>query len=352
MKKLCFPLKSRVLTKARTHLNWLMTLGLLAFAPAASHADPASEIASFSSLSKPDYAKIEKGGIVSARSPGMTYARGLGIESVFAVEAPFEKTVESLKEWNGAGHPDLKVYLHGDIASPSNPASFSKLAAAPGNGAVRSLAAATFKLNPETPDLQMSSSEAALAPKSADGPSPLPPAAAGFWSALLDKRARAFASGGAPAQPAYVVGGQKIAPAEELAALLRAQPRLHNQFKAAIAAAGAGGRPSRPSLYWEMVDGDGEAILNLGSTTETISAGSAQCVDIQYYASGNYYAYITLYQLWPMPGGKASTLVWRADLVSSASLGALHGIERNAAGSAFAKEVERLIAHFQKDTAH
>jgi hypothetical protein len=38
-------------------------------------------------------------------------------------------------------------------------------------------------------------------------------------------------------------------------------------------------------------------------------------------------------------------------LVSSAPLEALHGIERNAAGSALSKEVARLVGYFQRDTA-
>jgi hypothetical protein len=49
--------------------------------------------------------------------------------------------------------------------------------------------------------------------------------------------------------------------------------------------------------------------------------GSFQAADILYYASGGYYVGLTLYQMWPVDkGGKTSTLLWRGDFISSATI--------------------------------
>jgi hypothetical protein len=47
---------------------------------------------------------------------------------------------------------------------------------------------------------------------------------------------------------------------------------------------------------------------------------------------------------------KASTLVWRGDLVSAASLGELHGVERLASESAMKKDISKAINLFRRDT--
>jgi hypothetical protein len=309
-------------------------------------ADPFAEIPGFSSL-KIDQARLEKGDIISARTPGVTHPRGQAIESVFVVEAPFEKTVGALRSWNGSGHSELKVYLHGDLPGSPGPADFQKLAGAPGNSAVKALAAATAK-----GDAQLSPAEAGQAPKDAEGRG-LSPALVQFWSAVLAKRAQAYAGGGLPSQPPFGTGEQKVSPAAEAASLLRSIPKISAHFRPALNAAGLNGTPSRSSLYWELVSAEGTAALTLGSAAgSSPGKGTAQEADIGYYASGNFYVFLTMQQAWPVTiGGKPSTLVYRCDATSAAELGKLRGIERNAAGSAMSKEIARIIGHFQKDTA-
>jgi hypothetical protein len=329
---------------------WLAAAAL--FAPAL-RADPLAEIAAFSAL-KVDQAKLEKGEIISQRSPGMGLPRGQSIESVYVVDAPFEKTFESLKEWNGSSHPDLKVYLHGDVSGTPNPGDFQKLASAPTNEAVRALAAATLKLGSNPSVLQMSSAEAAAAPKGDGKPAGFPVEVAAFWGGFLEKRAHEFLGGGAPALPPYETGGKKVSAAQEAAALLQEQPKIKAQFQSILGSAGIGGRPQgKPFLYWELVDADeGIGALTLGSSVFANGGKSAQAVDLQFYASGNYYVYLTLTQIWPLQvGPKAETLLWRSDMITAGSLATLHGIERNAAGAALSKELTRLMNHFKQDTA-
>jgi hypothetical protein len=82
-----------------------------------------------------------------------------------------------------------------------------------------------------------------------------------------------------------------------------------------------------------------------------VGAGAQQAADLLYYASGGYYVALTLYQLWPVTAdGKASTLVWRGDMISSASLAELHGVERLGSESAMMKDISKAIALFRKDT--
>jgi len=80
------------------------------------------------------------------------------------------------------------------------------------------------------------------------------------------------------------------------------------------------------------------------------SNGTQQAADVLYYASGGYYVAVTLYQFWPVTAnGKPSTLVWRGDMISSASLADLHGVERLGSESAMMKDIARAVALFRKD---
>ena len=77
-----------------------------------------------------------------------------------------------------------------------------------------------------------------------------------------------------------------------------------------------------------------------------MSAGGAQTADVQYYASGGYFALVTLYQMWPVEGG---TLVWRGDLIASPALGELRGMERMGSSAAMMKQIKQFVNAFLKD---
>jgi len=49
--------------------------------------------------------------------------------------------------------------------------------------------------------------------------------------------------------------------------------------------------------------------------------------------------------------GKASTLVWRGDMISAASLASLHGVERLGSESAMMKEISKAVTLFRRDTS-
>ena len=94
-------------------------------------------------------------------------------------------------------------------------------------------------------------------------------------------------------------------------------------------------------------------MVTLGASYNRAGAdGSYQAADVLYYASGGYYVALTLYQMWPVTvDGKASTLVWRGDMISSASLASLHGVERLGSESAMMKDISKAITLFRRDSA-
>ena len=80
--------------------------------------------------------------------------------------------------------------------------------------------------------------------------------------------------------------------------------------------------------------------------------GTYQAADVLYYASGGYYVALTLHQMWPVTvDGKPSTLVWRGDMISSAALGSLHGVERLGSESVMMKHITKAVTLFRRDTA-
>ncbi|MEA3186252.1 MAG: hypothetical protein QOD99_82 [Chthoniobacter sp.] len=334
--------------KTRCFLVLYMTLCL----GATSIAESTSDTTAFSSL-KLDPSRLAKGDVIIARIPGMGFSRGQAIESAFVVKLPPTKAIEAIKGWNASVHPELKVYLHADLASPPTQSDFQMLSSAPNNPAIRAFVAATQSQNGKSGELQLSAEERSRVPAGKGGNGVIPDAVRSFWSDVLNKRSLAFLAGGIPAQPPYEISSQKIRPSEEFASLLKSLPKIRNQFTGLLDRAGLTAAPaSKPSLYWELFDADGEATLTLGAAFASSSGNTAQAVDVQFYATGSYFAYLTLYQLMPFEsGGISGTLIWRADLISAASLGTLHGIERNAAGAAMVGEIQKLDTVFQKDNS-
>ena len=317
---------------------------------ASALADPVAEMTAFASLKNVDLAKLAAGEIVSGRGPTMSFARGLAIESAYVVKAPLARTLELQRQWSPVGSSGLKVLLHSDLPAKPAPDDFRKLAAAPSSGAVKTLAAATEKLDPAKPALYLSADEAksfGKAPAAAWG-GPLGGATGGFWSSLLATRAQAFSAGGVARQPAYFWKGESISAADELARLLKEVPKVRAQFSGLAAALSGGGAPAKSAHYWELSDIEGQAAFSLGATLEKATASGTQTADVQYYASGGYFVLVTFSQMWPVEGG---TLVWRGDLIASPALGELRGMERMGSSAAMMKEVKQYISAFLKDSS-
>ncbi len=310
--------------------------------------DPAAEIASFSAFKEVDLSKLMRGEIMSIRSPAMSFQRGLGVQFCYILPLPVQSAADLQKSFNGAGHSELKVFLHSGIGTKPGMEDFAKLKSAPGNSSVKSFVEATEHIEPGHATVQISAAEAKGFTKGGqDAGGAFPGPVYSFWSSVLQHRAAAYVSGGIGREPAYADGTQA---AEDAAELLQNQGKIRSRFSAlAERLNGASGA----SLYWEMFDVEGQAAVTLGAFYSHPNGQGWQGMDVNYYSSGGYYVYLTLFELWPITvGNQPATLVWRGDMLSAAELGRLHGVERMGSGSAMMKDVQKTIKAVMKDARH
>ena len=331
----------------------LLLVLVLRLGLATAHADAVSELASFSIFDKVDLAQLAKSDVKTAHGPPMSNPRFLAVQSCYVVPGATAQQIEALRRWDATRHRELKVFLHSDLPSNPTPANFEKLKDAPGNSSVRSFVTATQKLSP---GLQISKEEAKKFPAGAGGGGGIMPASVvAFWADVLTARTKSFVSGGMSAQAPYDHAGPSIRASDEVNGLLREQGKIRNQFSGLLGATGIGrGAGSlKPELYWELLDVDDQGVVTLGASySRGATGGTYQAADILYYASGGYYVALTLYQMWPVTvEGKSSTLVWRGDMISAASLGSLHGVERLGSESLMMKNITKAVTLFRRDTS-
>lgn len=314
--------------------RFVFALGALGLVPAARGADPIQELTSFSVFPNVDLGQLARSDAKTAHGAPMNNPRFASVQTVYVWPGTPQQHVAAMDRWNPTAHTELRVFMHVEGTN------FSRLSSAPDNGPVRALAAATTK---PSQDLQISREEARKLPVGA--PATFAGAVANFWIGVLNGRAHSGAGG----QPPYDFSGQPVRPGEELRGLLGQQPKLQKQFSAVSGAALGGGG----SKYWELLQVEDTAVVTLGSSgTRPAANGVIQGYDALYYASGGYYAGLTLYQMWPVTAeGRPATLVWRGDMISSPALASLHGIERVASESQMMKDISRAVMFFRRDTA-
>ena len=318
-----------------------------------ARADAVSDLASFSIFGKVDLAQLAKSDVKTAHGPPMSNPRFLAAQSCYVAPGSASQQIEALRRWDPTRHRELKVFLHSDLPLSPTAANFEQLKNAPGNSSVRSFVTATQKLGPE---LQVSREEAKkFSAGAGGGGGTMPASVAAFWADVLTARAKSFVSGGMSAQPPYDHAGPSVRASDEVNGLLREQGKIRTQFSGFLGATGIGrGAGSlKPELYWELLDVDDQGVVTLGASYNRGGAGGTyQAADVLYYASGGYYVALTLYQMWPVTiEGKSSTLVWRGDMISAASLGSLHGVERLASESVMMKNITKAVAFFRRDTS-
>jgi hypothetical protein len=333
----------------RNPLSAILSTILLAGAIARPlEADPLADLAKYSVFSSVDLSSLSGGAVQAVRGPNLGNARDVSIQAVYLIHAPVARALQLHQQWDAGKHPELKVYVHHDFSTHPTLADFTQ--SIPGNGAVRKLTEATGKL-PDLEDLQLSKAEA-VGFKKTGGGGAYPAPVQAFWSQVLFHRASDFLQHGLSGQPPYDTADGSARVSEEISRLLSEQPKVRAAFGPIISHSplwgGLGSAPLMP--YWELFDVESQAAFNLGAATSVMTGDSAQMVDFQYYASGGYFAYITLYQMWPVTvNGKPATLVWRVDSMSSQELSDLAPFDRMASGVAMSKDILRIINFFQKD---
>ena len=325
----------------------LLSLVLAIFAGVrVASADPLSELSGFSIFDKIDLAQLAKSDGKTAHGPPMSNPRFLSVQSIYVLPGAPARHLEAMRNWNPSEHHEPKVFLHGDISGAISESTFARIKSAPDNGPVRTLVNATAKMGNE---LQLSREEAA---RWKGGNAALSAAGGDFWMGVLAGRGRAFVSGGTSAEAPYDHAGPAVRAGEELNGLLREQSKIRRQFAGVLdnTGIGRGAGSLKPDLYWELLNADNVAVATLGAFYSRNAEGAVQAADTFYYSSGGYYVTLTLHQMWPVEiEGKPHTLVWRGDMVSSAALADLHGVEKLGSESAMMKDIAKSIARFRKE---
>jgi hypothetical protein len=312
-------------------------------------ADPISDLRSLSVFKNADLSDLSRGTVSAAAGPMMRLARDMSVQSAYVVRAPVKTTVGLIQQWDPTRHSELRIYLQGDLPTRVSADSFRNLGSAPRNSAVRGLVDATQKLPGDASKLQLSSGEAKQYPGGASG-GDLPAPVVSFWSQVLAQRTGVFLSEGLSAEPAY--GGVDLSPAAEVAQLINNSGEVRSHFSSLISSTPAGGGRGSlaPALSWQLIDANGQAALSLAASYGRSVGDGYQIMDLGYYASGGYYAVVTLQQLWPVQvDGREATLVWRVDLVSSGTLADLRGTERLGSGAAMMRDIQKDIRAFVRD---
>jgi hypothetical protein len=329
----------------------LIVLALAAARSTITAAEPAAELASFSVFDKIDINELAKSDVKTMHGPPMN-GRYLSVQSCYILPGSPAQQSEAMRRWDPVKHHDPKVFVHSDLPATVTPANFSKLKDAPDKGPVRTFVNATQKLGSE---LQISKEEAKKFAAGGEAAGAVPAPVVAFWSNLLAGRVKSFVSGGSAVQAPYDHSGNGIRANEEINSLLKQQDKIRKQFSGFLGETGIGrGAGSlAPDLYWEFLDVDDQGVVTLGASYNRAGGnGTYQAADILYYASGGYYVALTLYQMWPVSAnGKTSTLVWRGDLISSAALEDLHGVERLGSESAMMKDISKSVTLFRREAS-
>lgn len=179
----------------------------------------------------------------------------------------------------------------------------------------------------------------------------MPAAVVSFWNKILSQRMQSFLSGGLSAQPPYETGGSTLRVSDEVARLIQGSGSARSQFGPIISATPVGGGRGSPSPYWTLFDVDGMAAVSLNASYGKAVADGWQELDLGYYASGGFYALVTLYQMWPVKvGDQDATLVWRVDLTSASAIGNLRGVERLGSGAAMMRDIQKNVKTFVRES--
>jgi len=341
--------------------NLFAILVLINAGPVFCATDPVAEIKSFSSFKEINPEMLVDGRILGQSGPLMDFQRGISVQTCFVVMAPVKVTARMLQTWDPSQHESLKVHFHRPVRSPPGKEDFKSCVLNSNKPAVRRLINKTVSTTPEKSDLQLSRAEAAQIAKcmkqteneAETSPEQL---ASVCWSDILRARVLRFQKEGLAGTPSCETGGSTITPVSEIRSLLKEDPKVTTQFSKLLsetsltASKPASSKTVSASYYWELFEADLHATFDLGVIYVKPSKDGFQVLDCQYFASGNYYVYLTFYQLWPIQvGNKSATLIWRGDFLSARSVADTRGTERMMYGGVMSQEIKKAIRFFQED---
>ncbi|MHC1764087.1 MAG: hypothetical protein AB9869_07255 [Verrucomicrobiia bacterium] len=348
-----FPLVPRPITSGaralRMLLFYLLSGGMAIVASAA--VDPADSLKSFSDFRSLDPARLLDGEIVGKRGALMAFSQGIRAETCFAVPVPPEEAAHRLQVWDPLCRQAPHVLAFSQVSTPCEAADFENLSLKPGHHAMRWLLEKSAATTARRSELNLTYDEASRLGISAKA-NPDPQNLSAVWAKLLLERARTFQRQGFAGLLPYEVGGKAVAPAELLRTLLRENVEMAREFTPLLQQAGVVGNDptSRltPFLYWGLCEANRRGTLNLGAVYWLPHKDSHLLLDVQYYVSGTYYIYATLYKVGPIQAGaRTGALVWRGDFFAAPGLAYTKGTERLAYGAIMVQDLKKAVRCFQ-----
>ena len=315
-------------------------------------ADPLGSLKGFSDFPSVNIQKLVKGEILSEPGALMDFKNGITVQTCYAVPGPAAETAKKLQLWDPSLHQTLKIFKFHTINEPAAPTDFQDMSLKPNQRPIRWLLDKTRETTPTQSDLNLSKEEARQLAACAKS-NPDPQAVSACWAQLLHQRAAAFQRQGFNGVAPYEASGETMSPVDQLRAMLREQSAIAVEFAPLLRQSGVLGHQRTldpPFQYWGMYEADHRAVLNLGAIYLLPLGDRYQLMDAQYYVSGVYYSFVTLYEVWPIQlGGQPASLIWRGDFFAAPVLEFTNGFERLAYGAIMIQELKKAIRAFQDD---
>jgi len=331
-------------------LSLTLAAGLAIAAPL--RADMNSDLAFTAFAGKPvDIDSLAGGQIQQERGSLLDFQRGISVQSLYIIDAAPVDVAHKLLTWTPANHSELKVWMHLSLPAKPTAADFSGLGTLPDNGSVGYLLNGTANLDPDNPSLQISKAEAqgitALKAQNLDKKTLF----VDFWSQVLAGRIDNFL-GDKFATANYAISGGDILPFNEITSLIRSDPKVYADYHPLFSQTPlyASSKLAPADLYYECFDVEDYSTLGTGAIYQITNGTAIQSADIEFYLCSGIYADVELEKIWPVTvNGKTETLVWREDLISTANVAYLHGMERLASISLMLQDVQQGVNAFRAE---
>lgn len=315
--------------------------------------DPLESLKSFSEFPAVDLRRLHEGDILGEPGALMDFPQGISAQTCFTVPVTAEEAARRLQFWDPSTQRTLKAFEFRAVSDPPKPGDFESLRLESNRRPFRWLLDKTLATTDGKSELNLTRDEARQLADCAKG-NPDPQAIGVCWAKLLHERATAFRRGGFAGVPPYEATGETVSPSAQLQAMLREQPPVAREFAPLLRQSGVlgdeGTATLKPFHYWSLYEANHHATFTLGVVYLLPLGDRYQLLDAQYYVSGTYYTFVTLYEVWPTGAGeKPGALVWRGDFIAAPTLAFTKGFDRLAYGAIMLQEVKKAIRAFQDD---
>jgi hypothetical protein len=315
--------------------------------------DPLERLKSFSEFPAVDLRRLHAGDILGEPGSLMNFPQGISAQTCFAVPVTAEEAAKRLLVWDPSAHETLKAIAFHPVSEPCQAVDFQNLNLRSNKRSFLWLLDKTRATTAGESELNLTRDEARqLADCAKENPDPQ--AISGCWAKLLLERVTEFQRRGFSGVPPYEATGETVSPAAQLRAMLREQPTVAGEFAPLLEKCGVLGDEEaatlKPFHYWGLYEANHHATFVLGVVYLLPLGDHYQLLDAQYYVSGTYYTFVTLYEIWPTRvGEKSEALVWRGDFIAAPTLAFTKGFDRLAYGAIMVQEVKKAIRSFQDD---